>query len=415
MTLEEVRARIAEIRKKLAENASKMQTLDIRQRAQKLLINGSYGAISSRSNPIGDDDLANAITMMGSALIQKLNDIIQECVREFAAREYRSLLKGETNSQRVAEYEAKIKKFETDPLSAYSSLVFNDTDSGGFSLELVPVNMFNRHDGKIEITAEGYKLVNDICEDINDRFVKWYVRVTHSNNCRLIFKREKICDIGIWLKKGGKSDEEAKKNYVCRVIDNEDVQHFDGKYVKYTGVKLAKSVIPKPLKGAAKEIVFTMLDTQDRKATDAKVQELYEKYCNMSFDDKAAVQKANGIERRTIENSWEFEKGTPGHIKPAISYNRIIKAENLVRLTPIVSGDTYKIINVYPNNKWGLDKIAYLDEWPAEFDEYFKVDNHTGFNKIIFDEIKRFYKTVDWPAFNPADNYAMSLMDILEL
>lgn len=411
-TIEE---RKIEIRARLKENDAKMQTLNVKQLALKLSINSAYGAISSRSNPIGDDDLANAITMMGSTLIQKLNDIIQECVREYAAREYKTLLTKETNEAKRREYTKLIEKFETDPLSAYSSLVFNDTDSGGFSLSLVPVQMFNKHDGKIEITPEGYNLVNTICEDINNRFVKWYVDKTNSNNCRLVFKREKICDIGIWLKKGGKSDEEAKKNYVCRVIDNEDVQHFDGKYVKYTGVKLARSVIPKPLKNASKEIVYTMLDSQDRRTTDKKVQELYEKYCNMSMDDKAAVQKANGIEKRTIPNSWEFQKGTPGHIKPAISYNRIIAEKGIVRLSPIVSGDTYKIVNVYPNNKWGIDKIAYMDEWPKEFDEYFQIDNQLGFKKIIFDEIARFYKTVNWPAFNPADNYAMSLLDILDL
>lgn len=404
-----------EINEELAENLRNMQTLNVLQLSYKLLINSSYGSLSSRANPIGDDDLANAITMMGSTLIQKLNDIIQECVREYAAREYKNLLAKETDETKKREYTKKIENFETNPKSAYSALVFNDTDSGGFSLELVPVKMFDKHDGKIEITPEGYNLVNSICKDINERFVNWYVEKTNSSNCRLVFKREKICDIGIWLKKGGKSDEEAKKNYVCRVIDDENVQHFDGKYVKYTGVKLARSVIPKPLKNASKEIVFTMLESQDRKTTDIKVQELYDKYCNMEMDEKAAVQKANGIEKRTIPDSWEFLKGTPGHIKPAISYNRIIAQKGLVRLSPIVSGDTYKIVNVKTNNKWGIDKIAYLDEWPKEFDEYFQIDNQTGFKKIIFDEIARFYKTVNWPAFNPADNYAMSLLDILDL
>ena len=54
-----------------------------------------------------------------------------------------------------------------------------------------------------------------------------------------------------------------------------------------------------------------------------------------------------------------------------------------------------------------------LNAWPDEFDEVFTIDTRTGFEKLIYDEIKRFYKSMKWPAFNPAQNYAVSLYDIL--
>lgn len=405
----------AERKKEIDERMAKIEYLleskDEAQYVLKIRINAAYGAVSSAMNPMGSDDLANAITMMGSTSIQQVNVFAKQYVHDKCI----SLQEEKYKQNPTEEERRKLEHLKSLTLADYSDvIVFNDTDSCGFSLTRVPIEMFRRQNGYTEVTDEGYALEKEACKWINDAFVNWYIEKTNTDNCRMKFKREKICDVGIWLKKGGKSDEEAKKNYVCRVIDNEGVQHFDGKYVKYTGVKLARSVIPKPMKNAAKEIVWTMLDTRSRMSTDEKVRKLWETYCNMPPDDKAAIQKANGIEKFTPkeETYGLYLKGTPGHVKAALNYNYLIKELNIMRLQPIVSGETYKIVHVKPN-KWGFDKMAYLDEWPKEFDEVLEIDNISGFNKLIYEEIKRFYKTVDWPAFNPADNYEYSLMDII--
>ena len=72
-----------------------------------------------------------------------------------------------------------------------------------------------------------------------------------------------------------------------------------------------------------------------------------------------------------------------------------------------------KIVPVEKDNEWGIDKICFLDEWPGEFDNLFKIDNKTGFEKIIYEELRRYYQTMGWPAFNPTLNYEFSLFDIL--
>lgn len=51
---------------------------DILQYALKIAINSAYGAISSRKNPIGDDDLANAITVSGSQSIKQVAHIVKK-------------------------------------------------------------------------------------------------------------------------------------------------------------------------------------------------------------------------------------------------------------------------------------------------------------------------------------------------
>lgn len=442
MSPEERKARIREIEEKIAKNEFLIDTYDTRQYCLKIVINSAYGAVSSRQNPMGSDDLANAITMMGSHAIQEVNRIGYDVIKENAIGEARKNIEADPACRE--EMEALVARLQNDPDYIKQAHVFNDTDSMGISLSLIPVKMFRKTKKEIAVTAEGYKLVKRVCDQINQRFRDWYSQVTNSDNCRLEFKREKICDIGIWLMKGGKNQDGAKKNYVVRVIDNEDEKHFDGKYIKYTGVKFAKSVIPTPLKNAGKKVVETMLDSQNQPETDKALRELWETYKNMDLNEKAAVQKANIIERYTPKpgdalegevqhdtasyygmddlgaeedgegNLGLYIKGTPGHVKAALNYNNLIKVLGIKRLNPIESGDTYKIVPVKPN-KWGFTTMGYLDEWPAEFNDILEVDDVIGFNKLVYEELKRFYKTVGWDAFNPSDNYELSLLDILNL
>ena len=78
----------------------------------------------------------------------------------------------------------------------------------------------------------------------------------------------------------------------------------------------------------------------------------------------------------------------------------------------VKSGDLAKIIYLH-KNKFGVDKIAYLDTMPPEFEKEFQIDYKTTFIKTVFDELKRIYKSVGWPSFNPADDYAFSLFDLM--
>ena len=136
MTKEEIINKINFLKEKISENEQAIDTKNVQQLALKLMINSAYGGISSRSNPLGDDDLANAITVMGSVSIQKINDIAFDFVKKWRD-------------------DHKLKKLSDSELK--KCLVFNDTDSAGVSLDLCEVTMF---DG-LKITDEGYKLVDE--------------------------------------------------------------------------------------------------------------------------------------------------------------------------------------------------------------------------------------------------------------
>lgn len=381
LTREEIEKKLKQLNKKLNRIIYEYERLDAAQFSKKLLINSSYGGISSRSNPIGDDDLANAITMMGSTSIQIVNDFAKDFVRTKAPN-----LPDEIINEGV--------------------IVANDTDSTMISLDLCGVNMF---DGDT-VTDAGYALVQEADDFINEKFRDWYAKTTNSHNCQLMFKREKICNAGIYLlKKDGNS--EAKKNYVLHVLDNEGEKH--PKY-KYTGVKFARSVIPVELKKEGMRVIEEGIFSQNKQLTDELAKELYDKYLQMPLQERSTIQRIKGMD--TYDNSHlkdgEYVLKTPAHVKAALNYNYMIDKLGIKRLVPIRSGDTAFIVHLEPN-EYGFETIAFVDEWPKEFDEVLQIDHVTGFNKIIYDEIKRFYKTVGWTCFNPTDNYEMSILDIL--
>jgi hypothetical protein len=276
------------------------------------------------------------------------------------------------------------------------------------------------------VTDEGYALVQEADDFFSTEFPRWYEEKTNSHNCCLYFKREKICDGGLYLTKLGNADEAAKKNYVLHILDNEGVKHPK---FKYTGVKFARSVMPANLKEMGKKIVENMMLTQDRQSTDIMINQLYKDYCEMNPTEKAETKRCNNMDKYENLRVEEVVQGRhvkyltydnygkkiiiPGHIRIAQNYNKVIKEKGINKLQEIKGGDVVKIVPVEKDNEWGIDKICFLDEWPGEFDNLFKIDNKTGFEKIIYEELRRYYQTMGWPNFNPTLNYEFSLFDIL--
>lgn len=360
---------------------------DILQYALKILINSAYGAISSRKNQIGDTDLANAITTAGSTSIKHINELA------------RSFVKSKNNN------------ISDDDLEAV--VIFNDTDSCCIRLDKCGVVVCK--DGKV--TEEGYALVQECDDYIDKHFQEWFKTTTNSNKCTVYFKREKICDAGVFLKKKDK-DEEAKKNYILHILDNEGVKKPS---FKYTGVKFARSTLAKDLKVAAKEVVEHMIVTQDKTSTESLLQNLYNKFKEMPLDDIVTIQRCNKVAEyeKLLDipynnniGKMSFPTGTPGHVRAAINFNIIMDKLGIKGYEKVKSGDLAKIIYVH-KNKFGIDKIAYLDTLPPELMDYLQVDYKTTFIKTVYDEIKRIYKSVGWTSFNPADDFGCSLFDLM--
>ena len=401
----EVFAERSSIRKEIKEHNKELETCkdktriaflkieigrkDILQYALKILINSAYGAISSSKNPIGDTDLANAITTAGSTSIKHINTLARQFV--------------------------KLKNPDITPKDLEAVVVFNDTDSCCIRLDKCGVEVCK--DGVV--TPDGYALVQECDDFIDKEFQKWFKETTNSNKCTVYFKREKICDAGVFLKKKDK-DEEAKKNYILHILDNEGVKKPS---FKYTGVKFARSTLPMLLKNAAKKVVEHLIITQDKKSTEKLLQELYEEFKSMELADISIIQRCNNINK--YSSSFEYKdtqkfgrltypKGTPGHVKAAMNFNIILEKLGLNAYEKVKSGDMAKILYVHPTNKFAVDRIGFLDKWPEEFNTYFTIDYSTTFVKTVFEELKRIYNSVGWTPFNPSEDYFCDISVLLD-
>lgn len=386
---------IEEIKRKISQNEREIERLNTEQLALKQVIVSAYGSIISPKNFMSDSDLGNAITKNGVESIQKVNRLATEFVKEKIIASMRE--KG--NDSEAQKQISKLKK--ADDIDGV--VVMNATDSAAISLSKCGEQIFRNG----EVTEAGYNLIKDFCGEVNKKFKVWFEKTTFCNECKLKFKREKICDAGVWLKSAN-GETDAKNNYVLHVVDNEGVK---GSQFKYAGVKFARSTISKSLKDEGKKIIENMILHQDQKENDILVKSFYEKYQNLSIEDKAIIQRcANMKDYDNSDLNGGYVKGTPGHIKAALNYNKIIKDLGLVQYKPIHSGDMAKIVFL-ENNIYKFEAIAFLDNWPREFDQYFKVDNAVMFEKSVFGEIKRFYKSVGWETFNPSDDYGFNLFD----
>lgn len=63
---------------------------------------------------------------------------------------------------------------------------------------------------------------------------------------------------------------------------------------------------------------------------------------------------------------------------------------------PISNGTKIKYIHVKPNNPWRHDVIAWVGNWPKEFDGLFEIDRKTQFEKTFTRTLERVWEAIGW-------------------
>ena len=232
-----------------------IDNLNITQHTIKILINTIYGYFGNKHSPLGDDELAESITLTGQAVIKESNRLLEEYIKSKA-------------------------NLTDDIIKNDTPIIYNDTDSSYVSIKHIVqktgLKMFTER-GKI--TPEYYKQVQDIEDYLNENIIKWGQQALGSNDCRLNFKREAIADVGLFLQ---------KKRYVLHVLDEEGIPC--NKF-KYTGVEVVRTTMPAPIKPYVKKIIETMLLTKDLSQTNKIFNETYEIFKELPIEDVAFVME----------------------------------------------------------------------------------------------------------------------------
>jgi len=81
-------------------------------------------------------------------------------------------------------------------------------------------------------------------------------------------------------------------------------------------------------------------------------------------------------------------------VKGAIAYNILIKEHKIDDKYEAIQS-AQKVKKLYcEKNKYGLDAIAYVSNFPKEFD--IKVDWNKMFNKLVTQPVERLYQAIGW-------------------
>ena len=352
--------------------------LNIQQHTIKIFINSVYGALGNKVFPLGDDDLARSITLTGQAVIKQSNKILTSYIQKTA------------NIEELNERDTPI--------------VYNDTDSSYISLKLLVEKTGIRvYDENHKITAEYYELIQNIEDHLNKEIKTWCEANLNSKDSRITFKREALCDVGIFLQ---------KKRYVLHLLDQEGIPC--NKF-KYTGVEIARTTMPVPIKPHAKKIVETMLLTQNHKKTSEVVSETYETFKSLSIADISFVTGLKGYEKYASKcDMFKTVKAMPLHVKAAYYHNLLLDVLKVSKkYEKIGSGDKIRYFYVKQPNKYGINAIAYKYYYPEEFATLFEPDHELMFDKIIFSSVERFYDAAGWVLTKPGEVTQCNLFELL--
>jgi hypothetical protein len=63
---------------------------------------------------------------------------------------------------------------------------------------------------------------------------------------------------------------------------------------------------------------------------------------------------------------------------------------------PIANGSKIKYLSIYKDNKFAFDTIAWVGNYPNEFNKFFKIDYDEQFNKTFLSVIERMWVVLGW-------------------
>lgn len=338
-----------------AELETTASIFDLKQHATKILLNSLYGAMGNQYFRFFDVKNAEAVTLTGQFIIQYI-------------------------ARGIDKYLNRMMKTKNERFVVYS-----DTDSVYITLKSVVDKHYPDHE-----MMETVDFVDKICKEaiqpeINRMFRFLTERYLNGVGDYLLMNRELIGDKGIWT---------AKKRYLINVRDKEGIRKPKAE-LKYMGVEIAKSSIPKFCRDAMKEAVTIVMEkTQEDLFT--FVAETKKKFLAMPIEDVSFPRGVNGLEKYGHPQTV-YIKGTPFHTKGALSYNQMLEKKKLTNKYPrIKDGEKMKFFYLREPNPLGVNAMAFLTKYPSEFDLDKYIDWEMQWEKSFIEPLKLILNAIKW-------------------
>jgi DNA polymerase elongation subunit (family B) len=237
-------------------------------------------------------------------------------------------------------------------------------------------------------------VAKEVQDHINSVYDVMALKLFNTESHRFDIKQETIAKGGFWV---------SKKRYAQWII-NDNTVNCDKLDVK--GLDVKRSSFPTYFKEVMKTVLLDILKDVGKDIIDDKILKFKEDMPNQHFVDIAKNSSIKNVTKYDNRNNplGKFTKGTPAHVKAAITYNKLLKFYKCpYKYEPMKDGDKIKWVYL-KSNQMGLETTAltgYND--PPQILDLVKryIDYDLIWKKELENKITDFYNAMDWDKPNP--------------
>ena len=336
-----------------------------RQLVQKIMLNSLYGVLGLPAFRFYDVDNAEAVTLTGQTVIK---------TTEMIANQY--YIK---NIGKEADYN-----------------VYTDTDSVFY--QAAPLVKARNPEIDENDDTQMIPAILEVAKEVQDHINMVYnamaKKLFNVDNHRFDIKQETIAKGGFWV---------SKKRYAQWII-NDNTVNCDKLDVK--GLDVKRSSFPTYFKEVMSTVLMDILKDEDKHKIDDKILNYKRDMPDKHFVTIAKNSAVKDMSKYEFKDQalGEFMKGTPAHVKAALTYNRLLKYYDApYKFEPMKDGDKIKWVYL-KNNPLGLDSVGltgYND--PPEILELVEkyIDYDLIWKKELENKLDDFYDAMKWEKPNP--------------
>ena len=336
-----------------------------RQLVQKIMLNSLYGVLGLPSFRFYDVDNAEATTITGQTVIK---------TTELIANQYYSKVIGKEDDYNV----------------------YTDTDSVFY--QAAPLvksrNPELNEDSDEEMIPAILSAAKEVETHINKVYDTMAKKLFNIDTHKFDIKQETIAKGGFWV---------SKKRYAQWIINDNTV---DCDKLDVKGLDVKRSSFPTYFKEVMSTVLMDILKDENKDKIDEYILKKKDEMKTTNFIDIAKNSAVKGMSKYTFKNQalGEFMKGTPAHVKAALTYNQLLKYfKAAYKYEPMKDGDKIKWVYLKPN-PLGLDSVGltgYND--PKQILDL--VEQHIDYDLIWQKELENklddFYSAMGWEKPNP--------------
>lgn len=195
----------------------------------------------------------------------------------------------------------------------------------------------------------------------------------------------------------------AKKIYVGCIFDKEGKKYpISNGFHKIQGLQFKKMDLPNFAKSYGEKLVFDIIQGLTKDQAISKINEYKHEFTKQDIKDvsfKKGISDYDKYIPKPIEyylkTGLTFHKGMTAQAKAALGYNYVIRNEKLL-LTPITNASKFRMLFVNPNNKYNIETIAYIENYPEEFKKIFVINYDLLFEKSFLPVINKMFDILKW-------------------